>query len=82
LDRKAEFDVVLRYSAPCSEGKSKGETMSGTITAKSEDTFGGNLEVKLGKVSPEAGPVLVEVSADTITGKELMRLKILTLTLQ
>ena len=100
LARKADFDVVLRYDAPGADGKAKVETMGGTVTTKSEDTFGGtftvkigphtlsgevsaqgeNVEVKLGKVSLEPGPVTIEVAADKITGKELMRLKSLTLT--
>jgi hypothetical protein len=73
--------------------------MGGTITKKSEDTFGGRfvveignqklkgeviqqgegVELNLGQVTLERGPVQIQVITDTITGKELMRLQSVTL---
>jgi hypothetical protein len=99
LNQKTDFDVVVRYDAPGADGKAKVETMGGTVTAKSEDTFGGTftvqigsqklkgevvqqgegVELNLGKVTLEPGPVEIQVTTDTITGKELMRLQSLTL---
>jgi len=73
--------------------------MGGTVTAKSEATFGGTftvqigkqklkgevvqqgegVELNLGKVTLEPALVEIQVTTDTITGKELMRLKSVTL---
>jgi len=39
-----------------------------------------DVAIDLGRVSLEPGPVEVKVSTETITGKELMRLKSVTLT--
>jgi hypothetical protein len=100
VNQKTEFDVIVRYDAPGADGKAKIETMGGTITAKTEDTFGGTftvqigkqklkgevlqqgegVELNLGRVTIEPGPVEIQVTTDTITGKELMRLQSLTLT--
>jgi hypothetical protein len=99
LNQKTCFDVVVRYDAPGADGKAKVETMGGTITKKSEDTFGGTfvveignqklkgeviqqgegVELNLGQVTLERGPVQIQVMTDTITGKELMRLHSVTL---
>jgi hypothetical protein len=99
VNQKTEFDVIVSYDAPGADGKAKVETMGGTVTAKSEDTFGGTftvqigkqklkgevlqqgegVELNLGRVTIEPGPVEIQVSTDTITGKELMRLQSLTL---
>jgi hypothetical protein len=99
LNQKLDFDVVVRYDAPGADGKAKVETMGGTVTAKSEDTFGGTftiqiqnkklkgevvqqgegVELNLGKVTLEPGSVEIQVTTDTITGKELMRLQSVTL---
>jgi hypothetical protein len=99
VNQKTDFDVIVRYDAPGADGKAKVETMGGTVTAKSEDTFGGTftvqigsqklkgevvqkvegVELNLGKVTLEPGPVEIQVITDTITGKELMRLQSLTL---
>ena len=100
VNQKTDFDVIVRYDAPGADGKAKVETMGGTVTAKSEDTFGGTftvqigsqklkgevvqqgdgVELNLGKVTLEPGPVEILVTTDTITGKELMRLQSVTLT--
>ena len=48
LNQKTCFDVVVRYDAPGADGKAKVETMGGTITKKSEDTFGGTFVVEIG----------------------------------
>jgi hypothetical protein len=73
--------------------------MGGTVTAESEDTFGGTftveigsqklkgevvqkgegVELNLGKVTLEPGSFEIQVTTDTITGKELMRLQSVTL---
>jgi hypothetical protein len=37
------------------------------------------VELNIGKVTLEAGPVEIQVTTDTITGKELMRLQSVTL---
>jgi hypothetical protein len=99
LNQKTDFDVVVRYDAPGADGKAKVDTMGGTVSAKSEDTFGGTFTVKigsqklkgevvqqgegvelnLGQVTLEPGSVEIQVTTDTITGKELMRLQSLTL---
>ena len=99
VNQKTCFDVVVRYDAPGADGKAKVETMGGTVTAKSEDTFGGTftiqigsqklkgevvqqgegVELNLGKVTLEPGSVEIQVTTDTITGKELMRLQSVTL---
>jgi hypothetical protein len=99
LNQKTCFDVVVRYDAPGADGKAKVETMGGTVTKKSEDTFGGTfvveignqklkgqviqqgegVELNLGPVTLERGPVQIQVITDTITGKELMRLQSVTL---
>jgi hypothetical protein len=99
VNQKTEFDVIVSYDAPGADGKAKVETMGGTVTAKSEDTFGGTftvqigkqklkgevlqqgegVELNLGRVTIEPGPVEIQVNTDTITGKELMRLQSLTL---
>jgi hypothetical protein len=99
VNQKTEFDVIVSYDAPGADGKAKVETMGGTVTAKSEDTFGGTftvqigkqklkgevlqqgegVELNLGRVTIEPGPVEIQVSTDSITGKELMRLQSLTL---
>jgi len=99
LNQKFDFEVLVRYDAPGTDGKAKLETMGGTVTAKSEDTFGGTftlqvgnqklkgevvqqgegVELNLGKITLEPGPVEIQVTTDTITGKELMRLQSVTL---
>ena len=99
VNQKTCFDVVVRYDAPGADGKAKVETMGGTITKKSEDTFGGTfvveignqklkgeviqqgegVQLNLGQVTLERGPVQIQVMTDTITGKELMRLQSVTL---
>ncbi len=99
VNQKTDFDVIVRYDAPGADGKAKVETMGGTITKKSEDTFGGTfvveignqklkgeviqqgegVELNLGQVTLERGPVQIQVMTDTITGKELMRLQSVTL---
>jgi alpha-L-fucosidase len=99
VNQKTCFDVVVRYDAPGADGKKKVETMGGTISKKSEDTFGGTfvveignqklkgeviqqgegVELNLGQVTLERGPVQIQVMTDTITGKELMRLQSVTL---
>jgi len=43
---------------------------------------GEGVELNLGKVTVDPGPVEIQVTTDTITGKELMRLQSLTLTPQ
>ena len=48
VNQKSEFDVIVRYDAPGADGKAKVETMGGTVTAKSEDTFGGTFTVQIG----------------------------------
>jgi hypothetical protein len=40
---------------------------------------GEGVELNLGKVTLETGPVEIQVTTDTITGKELMRLQSVTL---
>jgi hypothetical protein len=99
VNQKTDFDVIVRYDAPGADGKAKVETMGGTVTAKSEATFGGTFTVQIGKqklkgevvqqgegvvlnlgiVTLEPGPVDIQVTTDTITGKELMRLQSVTL---
>jgi hypothetical protein len=99
VNQKTDFDVIVRYDAPGADGKAKVETMGGTVTAKSEDTFGGTftvqfgsqklkgevvqkgegVELNLGKVTLEPGSFEIQVTTDTITGKELMRLQSVTL---
>jgi hypothetical protein len=99
VNQKTDFSVIVRYDAPGADGKAKVETMGGTVTAKSKDTFGGTFtiqigsqklkgevvqqgeaaELNLGKVTLEPGSVEIQVTTDTITGKELMRLQSVTL---
>jgi hypothetical protein len=99
VNQKTDFDVIVRYDAPGADGKAKVETMGGTVTAKSDATFGGTFAVQIGKqklkgqvvqqgegvelnlgiVTLEPGPVDIQVTTDTITGKELMRLQSVTL---
>ena len=53
VNQKTDFDVIVRYDAPGADGKAKIETMGGTITAKTEDTFGGTFTVQIGNQKTE-----------------------------
>ena len=52
-----------------------GQKLKGEVVQQGE-----GVELNLGKVALEPGPVEILVTTDTITGKELMRLQSVTLT--
>ena len=86
--QSCDFDVIVHYDTPGKWGapprpnqyggafsvKIGGHTMHGEVASQGMD-----IAVELGRVSLQPGKVEILVSADKITGEELMRLKNITL---
>ena len=48
LAQRGEFDVSLHYDAPGENGLKQVDTIGGTVTTKSQDSFGGTFNVLIG----------------------------------
>ena len=86
--QSCDFDVIVHYDTPGKWGapprpnqyggafsvKIGGHTMHGEVASQGMD-----IAVELGRVSLQPGKLDILVSADKITGEELMRLKNITL---
>ena len=89
-DAPADNASILKDTIGGAVQATNKETYGGTFAVRiNKDEFKGQvmekgtgITVELGEISLQPGPVVIEVQADSITGKELMRLKSLTLTPQ
>jgi hypothetical protein len=89
-DAPADNASILKDTIGGAVQATNNETFGGTFAVRiNKDEFKGQvvekgtgITVELGEISLQPGPVVIEVQADSITGKELMRLKSLTLTPQ